>query len=483
MSYELDLFSRMEVAFVDGKPISELTIHDNSPLWHRFSQSIFDGDIKRFARTKSFSEYSKEFKSFKKNLFRALVVFKFIGVITLLCTVNVFFKKPKVLIYSVDKNSDPKTKSDFRLHRVYKTLKNNKISYVECFHTLIEKRTISNYLSRKRLAIYMEAIDGFWYVGRFFLKYFKKKDIVEINGLEGTEDEILFMKVTIKKYLAIKRLLKFRKDVLKKILKISGIKALVGIDDVRHYHELLEACRELNIPSIVVQHGHFTKYHVGWLKRNVYEGKKYQKANKILVWSEYWSDELVRLNSVYENKDIVVSGYPNQTSSVNFVPKKDKKIVILIPHETEGPKEEIFKYIKELSKLEDTVLYFKIRPDVSEDVQLKTYPEDIKKYANVVKDLHEVPKPDFVSGVYSTFLYDMALLGIPVLIMNTSMDYGGGMIKNEMANQISIDTLGEDLKNALNLPKTVTQDRVIRLQSKNDFHEALLGELKLLKVI
>ena len=464
MKYERDLFYRFEKAVVDGKSLPSYTIFSDTPLWHRFSQFIFDSDIKRFARAGSYETYKKENDSFKKTEPSALFIQLIAFLVNVFAALILFIFRHKVLVFSVDKVSDKKTKGDFRLSPLYEAL--SKISYLECFHTKVGKSFFSHLFSRKRAALYLEGFDGFWYLMRFFS--FARKSSLEIEGLSGTEDEVLFMRHTITKYFAIKDMLLFRKKILSFILKYSGVRLVIGIDDVRHYHELLEAAKDNAIKSVLLQHGHFTKYHLGWLGSDTYKGMRYVKANKLLVWSEYWKEELVRLNSVYEEKDIVVSGYPKKKANVSFGDPISQKVV-LIPHETEAPLDEVYEYVKACASC--ARVYLKVRPDSPIKEQLSGYPDDIDRYVEVVSSLSDVPKPNAVLGVYSTFLYDMGLLGIPVLYMDTSMDYGEGMVLNGIAEKVEIKNICTTLTKKLSSPE-------VRIGSDTSFGDMVKAQLQ-----
>lgn len=467
MNYELDLFERFEKVLVDGKPISGHTLFKDTPLWHRFYQFVFDSDIKQFAKTKSYELYKKEIVTLSQKKFSAIVASIFFIFINMLGILWMFIVRPKVLVFSVDKVSDKNTKSDFRLSGIYAVLKKNKISFFECFHTLVGRDFFVHLFKRRRLGLYLESLDVIWYA----IRLFRIKPSYEVTNILGTSEEAAFIRYTVNKYFALKGMLEFRKAVLCFIVKYSGVKIVLGIDDVRHYHELLEAAKDSSIPSVLVQHGHFTKYHVGWLARNTYADMRYIKADKLLVWNSYWKEELLRLNSVYKKEDIEISGYPDKKASVLFK-EKDGKINILIPHETDAPKEEVLAFIRELAGCENVQVYFKVRPDHTIKSQVEEYSENVETYAKVVSSLKSVPFPDFVCGVYSTFLYDVGLLGVPILHMETSMDYGEGMVSNSLATRMTLLDVCEIIKkegisSKSRLSSTVSYEKTIQRYLEN----------------
>lgn len=475
LHYELDLLRRMEQARVNELPLTELELYDGGVLWQRFHQAVFDGDIKRFARTRSFSHLLKEEKRFKQPLRGAVVVLT----ATLLSAVAFFIsvlRRPRVLVFSIDKVSDQETKSDFRIRGIYRTLSKNTISYVECFHTLLGRSVMTNALRRKRPALYLEGFDWVYYLIR---PLFETSGVLTIENLSGTDDEVAFMRHIITKYVRTRGVLVFRKKILTVFMKLTGVKAVVGIDDVRHYHEVVSAARTLDIPSIMVQHGHFTKYHTGWLGyQNPPTHVRYITADLLLAWSDYWKEELVRLGSVFHRDQLKISGY--QSASVeNPFSSTSHEVgrVILIPHETESPKAEVSEYIRRCARLENTIVYLKIRPDLTEAEQFATYDEDVRTLVRVATTLSDVPRPHMVCGVYSTFLYDMVLACVPVLVMETSMDYGEGMIKNGVAETLSLNSLEEGIHRAENIHEDERRRRRERIASSKNFEETLLDEL------
>lgn len=476
--YELELVSRIESAVVDGVRLTQLKVAGDASLWHRFRMAAF-ADVRKFLETGgSYSEFEHSTARFKKHRAKSGILFCFAIIVTMGTAIWLLVRRPSVLVLGIDKVSDKNTQSDFRMRRIYTTLFENNVAFLECFHTSIDKRLVSNFLIRKRPALYFEAFDGLWYGYRFFVRLFSKPPRYDITNVEGTDDEIRFIKTTIKKYLGVRGLLEFRTTALKTLLRFSNITMVVGIDDVRHYQELMEACRELAIKTLVVQHGHFTKYHVGWLGGRAYESMRLQRAEKIFVWSEYWKEELLRLGSVYRADEIVVAGYPNKSTPPSFLEKIGNKIVILIPHERDAPLGEVSDYIRTIGQCKDAQVFLKLRPDIAQEEQLSAYPHDVRNAVIPVTDLHSMQRPDAVMGVYSTFLYDMALLGIPLFRMKTSTDYGEEMVLGGLADEVTLETVCDALKlEKLPSPEKIAR-RISRLDSEEDFQEMLLRELK-----
>ncbi len=121
---------------------------------------------------------------------------------------------------------------------------------------------------------------------------------------------------------------------------------------------------------------------------------------------------------------------------------------MLIPYETDAPKLEVRQYIDNFIAQGKTV-YFKLRKDIPKEIQLNQYGftiENIPSNCIAIVDESEVlHKIDAVAGVYSTYLYDMLYLGVPVLILDTSMDYGLGMIAGGLAVLYTKDMTDEQV--------------------------------------
>ena len=160
-SYELELFRRFEKVRVNGTPITELKIHGDKALWQRFHQGILGSDVKEFAKNPSRGWSTSSPASFKKRSIGA--AFFIATLLTIVSAIASFWFRPRVLVFSVDKISDVKTRGDFRLGALYAVLRENKVTFVECFHTNLDRFLLPNFFKRKRPALYLEAFDWLWY--------------------------------------------------------------------------------------------------------------------------------------------------------------------------------------------------------------------------------------------------------------------------------------------------------------------------------
>lgn len=427
---------------VDGKPIASSTLPGtNRNVWQRFQQFIFFSDIPDFEKAGSFGAYTKRSRSNKALSVGQVFVYTLATVLSLWGIARLLFVRPRVLIFSSDRVSDKEFRADFRLHPVYAALKETNTSFFECIHMVINRDFLSNAFKRRRPVMYLEAIDGLWSIARFFSSLHVQHTVI-CDAADTSGDEKAFAEHVVRKYLGVFELISFRINILKNVFPLAPTLASgFLIDDTRHYHEVSEALRALNVPTYAVQHGHITKYHVGWLFPQEFSGTEAMRPDTFLVWNEYWKREMLRLKSIFPETNIIVAGNPKSLPSFTSRDARRDTALILIPHETDSPKERVTGYIRALAECSGMQIFLKLRPDVSKNETLKEYgtlPEQVE----IITNLNELPrKPDVVLGVYSTFLSEMVALHIPVGILPTNMDFGEGLITNGAATLLDSEDL------------------------------------------
>jgi len=399
----LESLQRLNSSLVDGKPLNHLFLHDNYDFWGIYQMSLFS-DLKRISGKDT--AVKKYFGGVKDFLLKSFLLLESLFAILL--------KKPDIFLFALDKTSSSIAMNDSRMDDVYRFLKKENISYVEIMHTIPSRQTIKNFIKRKRLVIYLESFS-------FFLSQ---------RHLDGIEP--LVAKYDYRFSLS-KRLIK----LFTFLFKWKHPKALWGIDDTRNIHELVIAAKKANLVSYLFQHGHFTKYHVGWLKYNGQIGRM-PNADHLVVWNEYWKKELIDLGTYYPEDAIMVGGSKYLEKQNTAVPEK---ISVIIPYETDAPKNEVRGYIEKMNN-EGFNVYLKIRKDISTEKQIEEYGGK-----NCVIAVESFVPAHACLGVYSSFLYDV--IGIyPVGLLKTSMDYGYGMVKNQLAKEIVLDIpIMEQIKN------------------------------------
>ena len=117
----------------------------------------------------------------------------------------------------------------------------------------------------------------------------------------------------------------------------------------------------------------------------------------------------------------------------------------------------------------------KLRPDYPRDEQLQEY---AGTEMSAVVSLSELPaRPSLAVGTYSTFLYDMVAASVPVAILDTSLDYGRGMVENGLAEPLRKDDLCAALARLASTPEAILTARREQLTAPHASLDATLAHI------
>ncbi len=446
-----------------NRNLSQIFISKNYDVLQSF-QGLISSEIEAFVKKGLFKKPVRTIGQMSNTFFSIL----FLSVVSSISYFFLLVMRRKILIYSVDRVSLLPEGIDERLKPLYRVLHKCGVAYIEIFHTSTLGDFLKNFLKRRRPALYLEVLEPV--ISIIHLLVFSGKSNFSVDSVvlpeELSSEEKRFIYFLIDKY--VKEALRFpiKIRLLTALFSLSNVKIFFSIDDPRYYNSLIVACRRNGIVSYAIQHGHFTKYHVGWLKTSPLKAEKIS-PDIFFVWNEYWKKELLRLGT-YFREDSIVIGAPLSYGNINPKIFSDKnKIGILIPRENRPPYKEVREYIEAFLKCPAISVFFKVRPGIPVNIQLKEYGlgEDHPSSLQVVTDLAKaMPFIDMVVGTYSTLLYDMVASEVPVAILNTSSDYGEGMVKNGLAEKISLTpSLCQDVLRIAKTPKNILKERKDRL--------------------
>ncbi len=444
-----------------NNPLSSFVLYGKYNVWHCFQVTLLFNELRTGKDAHTSFSLLGYCRVFLLHIF--LAAYSFFSVVFLVIS------KRRVGVYSVDKVSSKTSRNDMRLESVYTFLDENSIKYVEFFHTIPSKTSIINIFKRLRPAIYLESIDFVFSILSFFhiLKpeeKVKESDLIYPQNISKKEKELF--EPIILSYLNRIPFFIFRVKILTKIIKLSNIKTLFTIDDVRNYYELILACKLNNIPTYAFQHGHFTKYHVGYLTNDSFSGEII-KPDVLYLWSEYWKDELKRLGTYFTDDELHVAAQEREVKS-SQVGKINNKIRVLIPYESEIPREEVLHFIDALKNCSNIQLIFKVKPGVSKKEQLDEYNLTGDTSVLILEDMKEaIAQVDVAVGVYSTLLYDLIAYEKPIALLKTSSDYGEGMVANDLADWLNLENICFKIEALYKTPKEVTEKRKDRLFGSN----------------
>ncbi len=485
----LSFIHKLEKLEINGLPLKDhrvLGTYDFTPF---VSQELL------FTHAEFFESRGGTIAGLRASRRRGLVEASLSGLFSVIVSaigiIAIILSRKKVLLYAADTLSSKEKHHDFRLDRVYRYFDLKKMSFAECFHTTLSRRTIFNTFKRRRINVFfLESIDFFYRVKTFF---FKENYLINQNQLNNLGVPISMAKYFASRYYRALSLAKWRIRGLKFIFSTLPVKIIFTVDYPSHYGAMLVAAKSRGIRTIAFQHGHFTKYHLGWLNPDSMLSGEIPVPDRLYVWSDYWKRELLKLGTYFREVSIQISGYGD--ASIKYLNKEGgiggDAINIMIPYETSANSKEMLKFLSGLASKAKIRIIFKLRPDMTTDDQLRDYGFlgersglDIVAVSSIDEALRMA---DCVLGVYSTILYDSVLRGVPVGVLKTGNDFGAGLWMNNLADLIDSDSQIA-VKQISELVQLSSEERAMRrdiLMGDSDqiiFADILNNELSLLKL-
>jgi len=464
--YKLDFLKRFNALNYRGESLSHQKIFDRYNVWVFFQSRIFFNDLREFGGGKVVLEGKPP--AFKIRI-QDFVLSSFGILESLVAVVSTLVFKRKFMVYGVDRDNSKVFANDARMDPVYQYLRSSSKPFIEFMHTTFDLDLLKRFVRRKRFVFYIRAIDPLFYLlASLGLVRREPLRIEEMDLSAFDEREKVFVLNLLRKYLSKIGLIVFKVKVLRAVLPWIGAETLLAIDNTRDYWEMILACRMNGIKVYAFQHGHFTKYHVGWLNDGTFDGE-IAHPDKLFVWSDFWKQELLRLGTYFPEDSIEVGGLK---SAVNEGTERSKRedIGVLMPYEVDANKKEVKEYIDRMLSCGNMKIFFKLRTDIDSARQLdeyglgEDYHPSLKVITDASKHIHEV---DIIAGTYSTFLYDMVAFERPIVLLETSSDFGEGLVLNGLADPVHLGNICEKIKEIASTSKGVLIGRKEKLFGKS----------------
>lgn len=427
--YALDLAKRINSVVESSPAIQSSLLYREFDLWQGYQATLF-ADIKIWSESRRISWSSRNAFESLKLMLTALVCI----LLSLLGAVWLILSRRKILVFTGDR-VEGKYKNDVRLGHLYQVLHEDALPYLEVVHTIVGRGTFKKFLKRGRWVIYLEAFDFLFLPLMWLEKAKARKSANFFSFNDFNESEKKLARFELEKFIFSRKMMIFRMYALQGLLKLSGVKKMFTIDDVRHYNEFVAAGKLASLPVVAIQHGHFTKYHTGWLKMTNLKAQII-KPDFLIVWSTYWKEELLRLRAVFAASEIII-GRRGEDRHSDPASLTRGKITLLVPYERDASKLEVRNFIMNLLRNNIEVI-FKLRVDEDKSQQLEEYglDESMSKLRIATSLDNILPEITAAVGTYSTLLYEMVEKGKPVAILETKIDYGEGMVRNGLASLI-----------------------------------------------
>jgi hypothetical protein len=477
----LTLLRRINALQIDGRSIQSFFLYEGYNFWQAFQMAMFL-QIRRLSKDPG--RLPKEVTTPPA----PGVGFFVQGTLALLCTIVALLwtrlRSSRILVYSIDTTPKGSHRSDFRLKELYEALEKEGTHYTEIFHSPLSVfRLLKHLLIRKRIAMYLPALDLLCTLVALTARNKRSRLIEKIDLSNFSVDERDIVRFVLHRASDNMSHVPIRVALLRRIIRLGRFKAIFAIDDARAYFELLCAAKLEHVPTCIVQHGHYTKYHVGFFAFAERIQGNIIIPEILVVWNDYWKSELKRLGTYIPDASIVVGGNKHipQLSVDKRKLVREEAVTVLIPYETDAPKDEVKRFLQRLQTCPDIEMLFKPRPDISIAVQWEEY--GIKKSPKVrilTPEESWVPISAVVIGTYTSMLYDAVAYHIPVGIIRCSLDYADDMVKNGLAEHISSN--GSDLCAAIvrlaRTPHAVLAERAEHLLSERNLVITLADLIK-----
>ena len=225
-------------------------------------------------------------------------------------------------------------------------------------------------------------------------------------------------------------LFSYMKDFFIRFLhKISPLAVIIECGYTGLHMALSQACRELNIPSIELQHGLISKYHPGYVKSEDHENRDCV-PEYLLTYGDIFTS-IVREGNLFDPKKVVTVGFPYIDEVKNSPPLVDEKLNkftskfsanILVTSQwtvADMIKKFFIKVSRELKKSDKSIgIIFKPHPR-----DWRNY-SDLENHENIFlvnkgEEIYEILKViDIHSTAYSTSGLEALALGKPNIFID-----------------------------------------------------------------
>jgi hypothetical protein len=368
------------------------------------------------------------------------------------------------ILYTIDIVS-PGLDHDFRIGPLYGELRRRGYRYAEYAHSLSPRAALTNMLRRGRLAVVLEAFDDD--PGATHELPNAAKALASAVG--GTLEERVLRAVALEA-LGWCRASASRYKRLRRALQRQGARRAIVLDDNRHNHELVAACRSLGLRILGFQHGVFNRFHTGTMAYG-FEGARSHAFDLYGVWGPLFRERLLAGSRLYDADRVAVSGPLRAPRASHASPRMeaggDSRPRLLLVSEPLARKDEVRRYLEALAETRRYELCVKLRPG-EDPAGLRAYGIDPASVLILqTPTVYEAfAQADLALGTYSTVLYEAALSLLPTVWLRTAIAYGRELAEEGLAEACQAPaSIVEVIEQALRLAPEELQRRRDRIWS------------------
>ena len=240
-------------------------------------------------------------------------------------------------------------------------------------------------------------------------------------------------------YESIGIFVRVKKHVKKTLKKMAPSVVFIRAAYGRFQMATVQACKELNIKTIELQHGLIFDDHLGYIKKTKSKNRDCL-PDEIYTWGEFFSD-IIKKGYLFPENSIHAVGFPfmekisNETIVLDEQAEKFSKkfkSTVLVAGQTMG---NIDIFIKKVAPLDENIGYI-----------FKPHPRDVKEYIFTEKNIMIsdrkknyytlLPCVNANMTVCSTTMFDSICFGVPSIIV-----YNENIIIEGMTNAVDNETI------------------------------------------
>ena len=340
-------------------------------------------------------------------------------------------KKSDVMIFSHERSRLVNSEHiDIYTHYIKEDLNDQNITYTEMERPFLAKHIRKN-SSNKR---YLDFIILIGNVFKFFMKVKPKPNEEEVFvNLDKDIEDKLGITFDSRKYLlaAVQRfkINYFLYSLLFKKFKPKQINIVVAYA----HGDIVKAAKDLNITVNELQHGNFSKFHLGYSFPNRKQTLDYFPEN-LFVWNQYWKD-MIELPINQENIKIKPFQYLEKQKFKYVKNKKVKNTLIIL---SQGAvTQQLSKLILEnFSLFENMKITYKLHPGEyriwkKNSFLLELISRDNVEIAYEVNLYELFSVSEYQLGVFSTALYEGVEFGCKTILADLpGIEYMDKFIKD-----------------------------------------------------
>ena len=359
-----------------------------------------------------------------------------------------------VVVYTVDIVS-PGLRHDFRIDPIYRELERRELSYGEFVHSLGGVGAVQNFFRRRRLSIDMQATA--------MLETRPAVDMSAAASIRAGDmpvDRARFFCALAREGCRASSEAVRRYRALRRLVRLHRPRFALVLDDSRHAHELVAACRSEGVYVVSYQHGQFNRYFVGLMAYGFLDGKPH-RANAYGLWSDYFRHRLLRDSRLYDASTTFVCGMLRSPGP--DVEAKDRssegRVRVLVVSESKGRTEEVVPFVAQLLDREAYEVTLKLRP--GEQAPTLWRPLLERGLGTSEQSVYDAVRDcDVVLGTYSSVLYEATFFLKPLVVVKTTVPFGFEFGQESLAERASgPDGIEQAVARAVALPSSELERR------------------------